>query len=762
MFSNHNIALPKTRFKEEPEIFALRNGKRIPDQLCWNHPKVAEYFIKHFTRLCKQHPELEILSLFPADNRNYCQCPKCSGQTLPDLWFSFYMKIVNGVKASCPDKKFASIAYEGYQLPPESTDLRSLDLLEYCQYERCYVHKLEACRSNQNSMKRIEQWKKKNVRLGIYGYEFDIFIPSSLILPHYNMLADQLKTFRDQGVISIIPEIIPLNTYKKTSPSPLQSNRLGYYVYAALMNDPDAEVQKVIEDYCRTAYGKASPSMIRYFSALDETWGRMKIHLTHYGLTPHGVAEKFLLPELIAKINKLFAEAEKATASVSDAEERKRIGKELATEKKVFQAWHDIYLQDRAAKSSVTIPQAVKKGNFSNAAHITGFDAGKQESYPTELWMNWDSEALYVKAVCHDPKMENLKASSRKYDRRLWETDETLNLFFSTPEDQKSGTYRQFTVNPAGTRYDAIDCNGDRNEAWNPVWEAEILTGKKDWSVLIRIPFKELGHTPAPQETWGFSAIRTNGRRKDFGTAAYPSFQSQWQPHAFSPLYFTKRTETIPTAIFARPSNYPPSVVEKMGQAFSISGFQAMASTEEKEFEKAAETAAVIIICHPNSKFKTEFYRDKILPALKSGAIVIFASYGSLPLQRYFNMPELTLHWSGWDIDKQRTIRQLSNAEWLTKPNDLLAVLKNCQTPASGYRPVKPEAWENIGSIRMKNGQLYSCFLTKIIGKGQLVVLSSDFIGWNTKKAILSGNQEQAVMLVENLLQRRKQSCPEK
>ena len=754
MFSDHNISLPMEKFKTNPELFALRNGKRIPDQLCWNNPKVLAHFIDHFIKICRQHPEMEILSLFPADNRNYCQCPACSRQTLPDLWFSFFMKIVKGVKGACPEKKFASIAYQGYQLPPENTDLSALEFLEYCQYERCFAHKLAECPLNHTSMARIGKWKKKDVKLGIYGYEFDIFSSANSFLPHYDMLADQIRCFRDMGIVSLIPEVIPLNTYLKDAPSPLQAKRLGYYIYAGLMNNPDTAVETLMDEYCDTAFGAVAVPMGRYFRLMKNAWNKLPIHLSHYGLTRNGVGENLLSPAVIAEAEKLFARAVECAGSVSDEKERKRLEKELAVERSVFQTWHDVYLQDHAVKTSVIVPRAVKTDDFSRAFRIAGFDAGDRKTYPTELRLYWDSEALHIRALCHDPAIVNLKTAKGKHDQRLWESGETLDLFFCTPEDLKSGTYRQFSVNPSGSRYDTLDTYGKRDESWNPAWTAETSIGKNAWTVRIRIPFRELGYQPRTGEAWRFSASRTNGKRKDFATSVYPSLAGWWQPHAFSPLYFTERTVVENVAIFARPVNYPASEVVKMEQAFQKNGFLAAAVMTETEFARNAQNASILIICHPNSRFDTAFYQKEILPKLENGAIVIFSSYGYLPLHRYFSMPELTLHWSGWDIDPERTIHDLSAAGWLKTPRNLSEILKNCRTPASGYRPQKKEGWENIGSIRMKNGQLYSCFLVRPVGRGLLVVLSSDFIGWNTEKAILSGNPEQALILVENLLRR--------
>lgn len=740
--STHNITLPASKFQENPELFALRDGKRSMEQLCWTNPQTIEELAKQNIEDCRQFPEIEMLSLFPSDNPNYCQCPECSKYKANELWFKLFMNLTEEIKKECSEMKFASIAYQGYMLAPENVDLSSLEMVEYCQYDRCFVHDIGKCTFNKRSMERIGQWKKKNVPLGIYGYEFDIFIPPEMPMYLFGLIADELRVFRDNGVISVVPEIIPLNNtlhlrkWKNSYPY----FRLNYYIYAALLNNPDADYRKLVGEYCNLAYGKAGKSMADYFLKLNDAWGKMDIHLTHYGLQNHGIAGKFLNGKLIDEIRKLL----------KDAAAKEPDSKNIEIEQKAFEDWVAVYQRDMAAKSAVLVPK--RTNNFDGAVFLTSFKSSKDNTYPTTLQMNYDSEAIYVRAVCEDPQISSLHAPSREHDTQLWKTDESLELFFATPDDIKHGRYRHLSVNPAGTRYDAIEFGGDKDVTWNPAWTTTVQVNKNNWTVGIRIPFAELGGVPEKGNVWNFSAARTNGKRKDFESSVYPDPMSWHNWFAFSPLEFIDRTESVPVAIFARPTNYPAGDAMRMAEGLRQTGYQAAGFNDESGFQAAAANAEVVVICHPNAKMPPEFYQQTLLPKLKDGALVIFSSYHGLPLDRYFKMPDLALKWSGWEINPtDRTTKQLRKADWMTTPNDLIPLLEKNQTPASGYYPTKPENWDIWASLEMKNGMICPYLLSRDIGKGLLVVTTCDFIGWGIKNSLFSGDVTQVKMLIENL-----------
>ena len=98
MYSSHNVHLPKTYFETNPEYFAEINGKRFYSQLCMSHPEVDTLVYRNFKQMLGKYPNLQILSVFPPDNQEYCRCKKCAEKDVSTAWFDFYNRLTDKLK----------------------------------------------------------------------------------------------------------------------------------------------------------------------------------------------------------------------------------------------------------------------------------------------------------------------------------------------------------------------------------------------------------------------------------------------------------------------------------------------------------------------------------------------------------------------------------------------------------------------------------------------------------------------------------------
>jgi hypothetical protein len=756
MFSTHNVSLPKTLLETRPELFAMIDGKRRPDQACWSNPEFVQMMIERFSKACEEYPEVEILSLFPADNMNYCRCDECAKHPLTDLWFDLFKKITDGVRAKHPQVKPASIAYQSYIEPP-ATDLRGLEFIEYCMYDRCYVHKFGECKINDKPLAMLEKWSKKEIPLAVYGYEFDIF-NDKFHTPFYSMLADEMRKFRDLGICFVIPETTPWS-YNAKAGDLRQYNhrRLAFYIYAALLWNPDADVENLIRDFSKAGFGPAGDAMADYFLMLAKAWDAMDVHYSYFFASPLGCSDKFLNRKLIADVDTAFKRADTAAAEITDVKQRADVQKQIEIEKKVFNVWRDMFNSYVAAQGNlkITAPRAAKPGVFDNAAPLPPLKAGKAGSttFPTDVSLNWDNDALYIKAVCHDPAMGKLIANYKDHDSSVW-ADDCVELFIGVPNDTR-GIYRHFAVNPLGTHFDSVALGGATYNVkdWNPEWKANVETGTDRWTATIKIPFKALDFDAPPKagDTIQFSFKRSNGgSRSDYSSSGFPD-ASYHDQNAFGMIQFSDAAESRPVLFFGKT---PVQNMTEMKSLADKADFQMTTVTEEAELPSLNGFRA-IIIRHPGSKIKPEFYAEQVLPALENGAVVLFSSYGVLPLEKWFAKPELQLKWSGWGIDPERKTVDIMPGKWQTEPSNLENLLKSGLAPANGYLPVNPEGWDNRASLKMKNGEKFSFLLTRKVGKGLLAVTSADF-GLGGGHALFGSDKKQSIMLLNNLYQLNK------
>ena len=75
----NSLVPPETYFRDHPDYYALRDGKRLPTQLCLSNPEVLKVVIQNLRRQIAQNPAAKYWSVSQNDNRQYCMCDECRG-----------------------------------------------------------------------------------------------------------------------------------------------------------------------------------------------------------------------------------------------------------------------------------------------------------------------------------------------------------------------------------------------------------------------------------------------------------------------------------------------------------------------------------------------------------------------------------------------------------------------------------------------------------------------------------------------------------
>lgn len=755
MFATHNVAIRDRKvFAEKPHLFAELKGTRIIDQLCWSNPEVDKIMIDRFIAHCKEYPQVEILNICPADNMNYCRCEKCAQHPVHELWFKFYNRIISGVKAAIPHLKFATLAYQSFRRVPECS-LENSAFVEYCMYNRCYVHRIDECEMNAKPMMEVAQWQKKNIPILVYGYEFDIFSPSAQ-MPFYSMISDQMKKFKAAKIAGVITEASPLNHYSKNParknllPKGNQ-NKLSLYAYAALLWNPDRPVDDIIKEYSEAVYGPAGETMTGYAKLMDKSWSSMKIHYSYFSNSPASCAEHLLDDIKIGQIDALFRKADGEIKAGNKDDKNRR---NLDEERRVFNVWKKLFQTFQASKSNmkVLLPVTVKPLNFSQAAVLNKFGS-RGKFQPWQVKINYDRDALYFDIDCEENDMSKIQANYSAHDSKIY-NDDCIELFIAVPNDTR-GIYRHLIANTNGVKYDSIALGGFTfNNAWDPDWTVKSSKYKKGWHLQFIIPFASLDTVmPEDGSAWQFSIKRTNGNRKDQSNSGYPD-SSYHDQNAFGVMQFTGTEGIIPIALGAPFEREVP--VTELKSVLEEAGFQVDASNQLSDVYKFAPGKAAYVFRHtPRTKYDVSFFQQKILPEVQKGALVLFAGYGNIPLDKYFNDPALKISWVGWKIATPRKTAEIKPGNWHRKPFDMTSRLKRGIAPSTGFIPAVPGIWNELCKTKMRDGNLCSYLMTAKCGKGMIVVCSGNF-GFSGGLAIFGSNKVQAMQLLKNMLELHK------
>lgn len=97
-------------FKDHPEWFGMRDGKRQPHggawpavNFCMSNPGAVEQFIQNVGTFVEKHPQIKRLDLLPIDGGLPCECEQCLKNTPTDQALLLYNKVTERVAKVAPD-----------------------------------------------------------------------------------------------------------------------------------------------------------------------------------------------------------------------------------------------------------------------------------------------------------------------------------------------------------------------------------------------------------------------------------------------------------------------------------------------------------------------------------------------------------------------------------------------------------------------------------------------------------------------------------
>jgi hypothetical protein len=128
-------------------------------------------------------------------------------------------------------------------------------------------------------------------------------------------------------------------------------------------------------------------------------------------------------------------------------------------------------------------------------------------SEPTEAWILFDDENLYIAARCYDSHPDEMVVNELRHDSSNLIQNEHLAITLDTFHDKRNGML--FIVNALGGMLEeAFFDERNPNRDWNTVWNAKTGRFEEGWSVEIAIPFKSLRYRPGIGNLWGIQMNR--------------------------------------------------------------------------------------------------------------------------------------------------------------------------------------------------------------------------------------------------------------
>ncbi|MCG6189569.1 DUF4838 domain-containing protein [Maribellus maritimus] len=311
-----SLVPPDKYFASHPEYYALRNGKRLPTQLCLSNPEVVDTLIANLGKKIKENPEAKYWSVSQADNDKYCLCDNCvqldkkyGGDKSIHSGSMIYF--VNQVAKAFPDKIISTLAYWYTREAPLNIKPEPNVNIMLCNIESAR-HK-PVFETDPAFASDLKNWGQIANDILIWDYDVQF---ANLVSPFPNLhtIKPNLKFFTDNNVNAFFMQA--------NGQTGGEMSELRAYLICKLLWNPDADDQAIMSDFLNGYYGKAAPYIQQYIDTIQYALQKSGQQLEIFG-SPEEAKDTYLSENRMNLYNQLFDKAENAVAE--DAELLRRV-----------------------------------------------------------------------------------------------------------------------------------------------------------------------------------------------------------------------------------------------------------------------------------------------------------------------------------------------------------------------------------------------------------------------------------------------------
>ena len=132
---------------------------------------------------------------------------------------------------------------------------------------------------------------------------------------------------------------------------------------------------------------------------------------------------------------------------------------------------------------------------------------GVPATEPTDLWVLFDDDNIYIAARCHDSQADRITANElRRDNNNIWQVNDNFSVTLDTFHDRRNGFF--FQTNPIGAVRDQAVTDGSNNVNFNTVWDVKTSRYEGGYTLEMIIPFKSLRYRSGGSQTWGINVRR--------------------------------------------------------------------------------------------------------------------------------------------------------------------------------------------------------------------------------------------------------------
>ncbi|MEK6235591.1 MAG: hypothetical protein N2C14_12855, partial [Planctomycetales bacterium] len=297
-----------------------------------------------------------------------------------------------------------------------------------------------------------------------------------------------------------------------------------YFTARMWWGGKDADVEAMLDEYCRLFYGPAGSRMKTFFDyceanyqAMEKDREKVDTALAMFEAAKSAAASDSVYARRLALIDKFLNPLR------SKARQLAQGSGPVPKLRTVWETQEPIVIDGNLDEK-----YWIKHREWS-VGRLRELQTGRQPIFGTTIMAGWDKrgENLYFGVRCEERPGEKLNVTSTKHDdQAIWYGD-AVEIELATD----SHSYYQIAVNPAGALVD-LDRGADKSAWFRWESQAEVATHVADdhWTIEIRIPVTEdendplnqiIGRKPSRSLPWRFNICRQRIRKNGSEHSAF-------------------------------------------------------------------------------------------------------------------------------------------------------------------------------------------------------------------------------------------------
>ena len=139
---------------------------------------------------------------------------------------------------------------------------------------------------------------------------------------------------------------------------------------------------------------------------------------------------------------------------------------------------------------------------------------GEPSTKPTDVYMGYDDEHLFVVFVAFDDQPERVRARLARRES-VDRDDDLVYVNLDTFNDERRGY--EFGTNALGVQFDSLFIEGnDPDRTFDTLWYSKGQRTDRGFVVWFALPFESLRFPASPRQTWGILLERWSAHSSDW------------------------------------------------------------------------------------------------------------------------------------------------------------------------------------------------------------------------------------------------------